>query len=286
MKRALDADDTRIELGGREPSDERVVAAPIGSGEWRVVALFDTPPTDRDAKLAKLEALIAPFEPLVESASPPIHSAAGLAVARQRELDAQLDALAERAGARAALVFDDRSPVLWGSSAPRPADWDLDAIDRARALGDDIRAAGLDPAAWLAGSPPSEEELESAGVDETVAQRWSHRVGRVSASSPGIGAAEWREALQIGAAIRKVRAECRGGRVPDRIAWSDDGIGVFARGFARVYLLALVYDGAYSELHAEGSVVRALPYLETLVLALPPVEPPPKGAKVIAMRRP
>ena len=285
VKRALEADDTRIELGGREPRNERTIALPIGS-EWRIVALFESPPPDREGKLAKLQALIAPFESLVEDAAPRIPVAGGLAIVRQRELDAQLDALAERAGARAALVFDDRSPVLWGSSVPRPLDWDLDGIERARTLTNDIRAVGLDPADWLAGSAPSLEELEEARVDETVAERWSHRIGRLAATSPGWSAPEWREALQIGTAIHSVRAECRAGRVPDRIAWSDDHLGVFARGFAHIYLLTLVYDGGYSELHAEGSVVRALPYLEALVLALPPVEPPPKGAKVIAMRRP
>ena len=60
---------------------------------------------------------------------------------------------------------------------------------------------------------------------------------------------------------------------------------MLARGFAQVYLLVLIYDGTLNELQAEGAAVRALPAIERLVLSLPPVEPPPRGAKVIALRR-
>lgn len=282
VRRELGAADARAEVGGRAPADERLVWARLAP-DWRVVAVFDAPPADPRAQRAKLEALLEPFEDAASRVEAP--SAAGLGVAKQRELDAELDALAERTGARAALVFDERSPVLWGCSAPRASGWDLDAMDRARHLARELERTGFALEDWLSSRPPTPEELQAAGVDETVAQRWSHRVQRLAHLAPEWDRAEWREALQIATAVAAARAECRGGRAPERVAAHEDDWGVFAKGFAQIYLLALVYDGPYSELHAEGPLVRALPHIETLVLSLPPVEPPPRGAKVIALRR-
>ena len=56
-----------------------------------------------------------------------------------------------------------------------------------------------------------------------------------------------------------------------------------ARAFASIYVLMLVFKGTYSELHAEAALLHALPVIERLVLALPPVEPPPKGGRVVKL---
>lgn len=281
VRRDLDAADARAEVGGREPEDDRLVWAALGNG-WRVVAVYDEPPGDRDAKKERLIALIRPFEELTARVDVPGEA---FGPARQRALDEELDALSERAGARAAVVFDERSPVLWGSSVPRAPGWDVDAMERARTLAAEVARAGIDPAHWLAEGAPDEKELEELGVDATVAQRWSHRIHRLSDLAPEWRVSDWREALQVAKAVVAARAECRGGRAPERVSAHDEDFGVFARGFAQIYLCALVYDGAFSELHAEGSLVRALPHVEALVLALPPVDPPPKAAKVIPLRR-
>ena len=283
VKRELSADDARVELGGREPTGDRVTWAPLTPG-WRVVASFDVAPPDLEKKRERLTLLVSPFGDATSRIEEP-SAGGGVADAKSTELDEELDQLAERAGARAAVVFDERSPVLWGCSTARARGWDLDAMERVRPLAKDVRAAGLDPARWIAEGAPSEAELAAAGVDETTAQRWSHRFSRLAELAPEWHAGEWHEAMQIAFGIGAARAECRGGRAPDRVAAHTDDWGVFAKGFAQIYLLALVYDGAYSELHAEGPLVRALPHIETLVLSLPPVEPPPRGAKVIALKR-
>ncbi|MCB9597340.1 MAG: hypothetical protein H6719_31740 [Sandaracinaceae bacterium] len=282
VKRELDADDARAELGGRDPSDPKLVWAPMGDA-WRVVAVFDAPPERREAKQERLRALLAPFSTAERLSEPPPSSAS---IERSRlELDAELDRLAERTGARAALVFDERSPVIWGTSAPRADGWDVETMDYACHLAEDVQPFDLDPARWLAEGPPPTEELRGAGVDETLAQRWGHRFRRIHGIAPDWTPAEWHDALQIAIAVGETRKQCRGGRAPERVAEHGESWGVFAKGFAQVYLLALVFDGAYSELHAEGPLVRALPHIETLVLALPPVDPPPRHAKVIAFRR-
>lgn len=282
VRRDLGAADTRAEVGGQDPDDACVVWAPLAPG-WRIVAIYDQPPPDREQKIQRLHALVRPFEDIAHRVEPPT---LGLAPAKQRALDEELDALAERAGARAAVVFDERSPVLWGSSSLRVAAWDIDAMERAHALAAEVTSAGLDAVHLLAqGGVVDPNALADAGIDETLAQRWSHRARRLSAIAPEWREAEWREALQIATAVVRARSECRGGRAPERVCAHDDDWGVFARGFAQIYMCALVYDGAFSELHAEGSLVRGLPHIETLVLALPPVEPPPRSAKVIRLPR-
>ncbi len=280
-KRELDAADARAELGGKDPDDERLIWARMGPA-WRVVLTYDAPPQRRAAKEERLRALLAPFSSEERVSEPP-----SAPTERHRlELDEELDRLAERTGARAALVFDERSPVVWGTSAPRAEGWDVEMMEYAERITEGAREAGLDPAKWLAGGDPSPSELRDAGVDETHGRRWSHRFHRLRAIAPDWTDTDWHGALQVATAVTHARKECRGGRAPERVAAADETWGLFGKGFAQIYLLALVFDGAYSELHAEGPLVRALPHIETLVLALPPVEPPPKVAKVISIRRP
>jgi len=290
VRRELGADDARAELGGRDPQVEdqeakdHVAWARMGE-RWRVVATFDAPVEDLAAKTERLRTLLGPFSSpeRLERASTPPES-----VSLQRsamELDEELDRLAERTGARAAIVFDERSPVLWGCSSLRADGWDVEAMELARRLADGARRVGLDPALWLAEGAPTPTVLRAAGVDETLGQRWSHRFHRLSDLAPDWTRDEWHEAVQVAVGVSEARAQCEGGLAPERIAEHDETWGVFGKSFAQIYMLALIFDGPYSELHAEGPLVRALPHIESLVLALPPVEPPPRSAKVIAFRR-
>ena len=61
-----------------------------------------------------------------------------------------------------------------------------------------------------------------------------------------------------------------------------------AHSFASIYLLVLVYESSFDELRAERAMVDAIPRVERLVLALPPLDPQPpfEGAGAVAMRRP
>ena len=62
---------------------------------------------------------------------------------------------------------------------------------------------------------------------------------------------------------------------------------LLARSFAGIYLVVLVFDAPFDELRAERAVGESLSRIERLVLALPPLNPPPTdGAGVVAMRRP
>jgi len=81
------------------------------------------------------------------------------------------------------------------------------------------------------------------------------------------------------AALRKgkhVRLVQRGGDAP-----------LLGHSFAGIYLLLVVFEAAFDELRAERAILEALPRIERLVLALPPLDPTPQdGAGVVAMRRP
>lgn len=285
VRRELDANDARIEWGGTPPSADNQLSTGLPDG-WRVVVTFGEPPADRAAAQDKLDALVGPFVEVAHSLVVPVTGNPSLPNAKQGELDDALDELAERTGARAAVVIDERSPVMWGCSGARSSGWDLDGMRRLRQLAEEMEPSGADPILWVAEGPPPEDRWTELGLDATVAQRWGHRAGRIASMSPEWDRGQWDEAYQIALAMGAARAACTGGRAPDRFVAQDEDWGVFSRGFAQIYLLALVYDGSFSELHAEGPLVRALPVIESLVLSLPPVEPPPKSAKVISLKRP
>ena len=65
VQRELGAVDTRIEVGGRDPEESRVIFRMTPTGA-RVVAILAEPPPDRSKVEARLEALIASFFGLAE----------------------------------------------------------------------------------------------------------------------------------------------------------------------------------------------------------------------------
>lgn len=78
------------------------------------------------------------------------------------------------------------------------------------------------------------------------------------------------EALNRGAQIRHTAAS------PD--------LGYVARSFSSIYLLILVFPGPFDELLAKRALAHAMPTVERLVAALPPLEPPPHVGGVAALR--
>jgi hypothetical protein len=64
-----------------------------------------------------------------------------------------------------------------------------------------------------------------------------------------------------------------------------DGAECLARAFAGIYVLSLAFRDALSEPVAVGALLHAVEPVERLVLALPPIEPPPPGGRVIRLPR-
>lgn len=282
VRRELEADDVRGELGGRDPGPD-VVWGKMPGG-IRVVAVFDTPPADLEPKRVKLRALLDSFASLGtrEEATPPPPPRVGAG----HELDDALDLLAQRARALGALVIDDASPVIWGSSMVPHGPEDVDeAIWVARVLGA-VEALGLDPLALV--ERASEEirpALVQAGASDAAAL--ARDVERVRELGPRVLDRAHLLAMRAVAAVRAseaTRADEAGdaGSSPDLRA---EGEHALVRSFANIYRVVLVFGAPFSELHAEAALIHALPVIERLVTSLPPRDPDTGGAKVAVLRR-
>ncbi len=283
VQRELQSEDARVEIGGRDPDDERTIWCELPRG-WRVVALFESPPSDRAEKLEKLELLIDSLHSAVDRASetPPALSD----VAATRRLDDELENLAARADAVCALVVDDKSPVLWGMSGPRQSALDADAAIRSAP---DLTVAeehGLDAKA-LAAIPQDSvvADLAQKGVSNDAVRRLARLLERLREAHHGHAnrVADDLLACRAIAAARQAHKEHPGHAHETR---GGESFGVVVRSFATIYLVALAYDGPFSQLKAEGALAHAMPVVEQLVLALPPVDPPPEGARVLKFPRP
>ncbi|MEP7120168.1 MAG: hypothetical protein ABJE95_04620 [Byssovorax sp.] len=101
-------------------------------------------------------------------------------------------------------------------------------------------------------------------------------------------AAAWSRHLASRKAVAAIRALPetatlnKGGHV--HVTVNETGFGYVARSFAAIYVLVIVYDGPFDELGAKRAVLAALPAIERLVVALPPLDPEPRMAGVVAIR--
>ncbi len=128
------------------------------------------------------------------------------------------------------------------------------------------RGRDIVPEAWTASPPPPDPgppSTDDAGLAEVS-----------------------RHALQAVRGLVELPAIRKGKRV--RHVERDGPAPFLVHSCAGIYLLTLVFAGAFDELRAERAVLESLSRIERLVLALPPLdpEPPRKGAGVISMRRP
>src|SRR3954468_21327219 len=106
LRRELGAVDVRFLRSG-EPSapSETVLECPVPDGPV-VVAQFEEPPADREAKARRMEMMVASFADLLVAA--PSDAARHRHASPARSLAGELSALAGRAGALSVLVVDAR----------------------------------------------------------------------------------------------------------------------------------------------------------------------------------
>jgi hypothetical protein len=84
-------------------------------------------------------------------------------------------------------------------------------------------------------------------------------------------------------ALEAIGSLHRGGHLHEKHV--EDGFAYLARSFAGIYVLVLVFDGAFDELRAERALALSLPTIERLVTALPPLDPTPLAGAVAIRRR-
>lgn len=214
-----------------------------------VVAVFAEPPADILAVARKLAMLVQAVS------VPPGLSVHKSRVSVTRSLKDELCALAKRAVAVDALVIDADSPVVWGSASndafrPQRPDYSTAVLTDAEASHDWNDVSATD----VAGQAGEANTDELAAIDGGSA----HAVELALAHVRGL------DALQ-GLAKGKPLVHHH----------IEDEFAVAAHSFSSIYLLLLVYDGAFDELRAERAMAEALPRIEDLVSALPPLDPEP-----------
>lgn len=285
VRRELGSTDARLELSlARAASDRHEIHATVAGGPWRIVATFDEAPADLAAKHDRLRELVATFEQLEETATAGAPSPAREAAVHS--LTAQLEELAGVTEALCALVIDDSSPVVWGSSGVPGGDTTVEEALRVVLAADRCEAAGLDLAELLAHPDRAFERLRAAELDASLAHELASEVAgeraRARRRADAMDRAAWQRRLTVLRAVARVR----NGEDPQRhrVAIQDDHLGLLMRSFASIYRLLLVFEGRFSELKAEGETVHVLPIIENLVLALPPVDPGPKGGRLYKLR--
>ena len=257
---------SRVEMVLTEhPPEPHVASAPMLHG-FRVEVQFEDQAVDLAQAQTRLESLVESFAGvLAEAALPTVREVPNTIV---NTLEDALVLLVHRARAESAWVIDATTPEIWGSSFRYEAltvsfAKDYVSIERRlAALGGNIHELiameSIFP--WLAARNITGDEANEIHLAITRLQRL--------------------DAIPEGAQLRVVRAisACRD-------ATTNASVNSFERRFAGIYTLILVFDGSYSELHAESAVLRALPTIEKLVTSLPPRDPVPQGAKVARLRR-
>lgn len=270
VRKELGSDDARIELGLRPPP-EGAIAADVGRG-FRVVASFDAATPDPAPLRARLESLVASFAGTLAALELP--AAQGPGGSGGGELQDALELLAHRARAETALVIDHASPEIWGASEAlrEPLAHVDDALAFARVIARLERASlSLEDALSL-DDGAVRARLADTGLSAAEVAALSRAIGELAELASG--RAPTPRQLRAARAIAAARERAEG-------AWPH----VFVRSFATIYRLVLVFEGPFSELHAEGAVIRALPIIERLVTSLPPRDPVAAGAKVAVLRR-
>ena len=262
VRRELGADDAHLRLGGRETTDDHHLHHELRPG-CRLVVRFETPPAEPQQAQQHLAELATAFSDTVDGAIEQLDAT----LTRTPSSDALTEVLTDlrdATGAGLALVIDRQSPVLWGCSDPalelrdRPSARRLsEAIARARADGHDpVRAAMLDPSSLT-------EELSG--------------LGRAERSMPG-GASRLADAVHALALVDDASA-------PRPVQPTSDAPGIATKVFGGLYEVVLVFAEPFSPLRVEGVLRRAVPVVERHVLDLPPLDPTPKGGRVVPLRR-
>ncbi|MDP9150942.1 MAG: hypothetical protein M3O36_13515 [Myxococcota bacterium] len=279
--RELAADEARLlergEEGAQEPTnDPRELRCGMADGR-SVVARYTVAPVDASAKQKRLALLVATFDSVVADAA--AGRPARPAVART--LRGELDALRERCGAANAIVIDAQSPVVWGAARPEgivaPAD------DGSRARVAEVPELFEVPEETLEDRGGERDDGEDRKAREDGAAEAPAAVEDTVEGFDSSIAVLSRRALQEVRALPEIAALRRGKHV--RHVASTAATPYVVHSFAGIYLLFLAFREPFDELRAERAILEALPRIERLVMALPPLDPAPQ-AGAVAMRRP
>jgi len=270
MRRELEAEDARIQLGGARPESPRELVHEIRANAY-VVVRFAEPPEDAAAISERLTELSHAFAGTVRDAIEQLDTTLPR-VPNGDELVEVLADLRDICGAALAFVIDRQSPVIWGCSDPGLGLRDRPAALRLSEALDELRSHGVDPLSAAAATEQSNESQLtslSSGARRALQQAEQAQAGGAS---------------QLLAAVEALAA-LGGGDEETSEQPTDTQPGVASKEFGNLYRVVLVFTCEYSPLRIEGVLRRALPVIERHVLELPPLDPTPKGGRVVPLRR-
>jgi hypothetical protein len=139
----------------------------------------------------------------------------------------------------------------------------------------------LDEADAEGHAPPSYDEVmaaiapEERAAREPLAQRARDAWHRVVLAH---------RALALVRELPEIELLHKGGQL--RHAEQGEGFGYLARSFSAIYVVVLVFDGPFDEFLVKRALTHAMPTIERLVEALPPLDPPPRMGSAAAVRPP
>jgi len=248
LERQLEAEQCRIEIGGQPRDDPSWIWVSVGEHR-RVVAVFAEPPEDPEAVRDRLEAYVDAFGDTASVPPPEVTPAEPLGGPKEA-LHVELAAFAATAGAFGVAVIDASSPVIWGRSHHE--------------IGDEVpRLLGLTEAGEA--GEARRGALELAGTPRTRLLAVAEAVRRARVATEETPS-------EVGTLHRSLG---RGTKSPT---------GIYA--FAGGYLLAVAFTADdFSETRVERALKQYRSRLERLVGRLPPVDPPPRGGKVVRLTR-
>jgi hypothetical protein len=275
VRRELHAEDVRL-LEPSAPTAEAVNAMFARLPDGRTLALtFAAEPPDAPALERRLQILAATFAQALEAEHAEGKHAGLLRRSVPRSLHEELRALAQRALAVDALVLDAHSPVVWGSSTAERPQLGIGPMRHLEALplwDDELTPRDAAEASQADGA--DEDGADEAGADEAAADE--------AATAQTLSELSARAIREV-RSLPEIPALRRGRHLHHAVRDAD--FGYVAQAFAAIYLLVLVYEAPFDEIRAERAVAEALPRIERLVLALPPLDPTPEPrANVISLR--
>jgi len=268
VKRELRADDAYVALGGEASQDPCEIEYELQTS-CRLVVRLAEPPEDPAPLLRRMGELAWAFVGTVGEAVETLDTTS----ARPRGDHALVDILADLRDvteADVALVVDRQSPMIWGCSEPGLGLSDRPAARRLAKQLAVLSEAGIDPVGEA--SAKDLRPNEATGLERT-------RQALQSAERHSTGGA-----ARLVATTRALLALDDGDDDISRLP-TDDEPGLATKAFGNLYRVALVFTRPFSPLRIEGVLRRALPIIERLVLDLPPLDPQPKGGRVVPLRR-
>lgn len=275
VRRELGANDVRL-CDAAEPEAPHAVSTSLQDGR-RLEAAFSEPIADRETMTRRLEILVRAFESvLFEDSDPP--KRAPVAVSLQDELRA----LTVRSGAVDALVIDAHSPVLWASAmkgatlpiVALPSAFPAEAKEALRLVRESHRGV----LRALSRPPPDETDDLDFSPPRSITPPLLVVVPPIN-EPPGTPN---ERAIAAVRRLPQIETLHKGGHLSQTVREPD--FGYVARSFAGIYALVLVFEAPFDEIRAERAVRDSLPRIERLVLALPPFDPEPLPAGVVALR--